>query len=131
LAPPPSSRALPSPDAAQPPARRVSAPLRRAPACSSRPCHAPPRRHRRLCHTSSCSAASRGSASPALRNPRAMVGKGGRSRMEPRKCGSASPSEAARGSGTSSTPGASVIFTVWEGSAWSRSWSRSQSPHKP
>jgi hypothetical protein len=63
--------------------------------------------------------------------PEGNGGKRGRSRMEPRKCGPASPSEAARGSGTSSTPGASVIFTVWEGSAWSRSWSRSQSPHKP
>jgi hypothetical protein len=41
--------------------------------------------------------------------------------MEPRKRGSASPSEAAMGSDTSSTPGADAIFTVWEGSAWSRS----------
>jgi hypothetical protein len=41
--------------------------------------------------------------------------------MEPRKRGSASLSEAAMGSDTSSTPEADAIFTVWEGSARSRS----------
>jgi hypothetical protein len=50
--------------------------------------------------------------------------------VEPRNRGSASPLEAARCSMTSSTPGAVAKSAVWEGSAWSRWWSRSQSPPK-
>jgi hypothetical protein len=50
--------------------------------------------------------------------------------MKPRKHGSASPSEAAKGSSTGSTPGAGAKITVWQGSSWSRPWSRSRSRAK-
>jgi hypothetical protein len=54
---------------------------------------------------------------------RGTVGRKGRSRLEPRKRGSSSPLEAARGSSSSSTPGAGANFTVWQGSSRSRPWS--------
>ena len=58
---------------------------------------------------------------------RGTVGRKGRSRLEPRKRGSSSPLEAARGSSSSSssssTPGAGANFTVWQGSVRSRPWS--------
>jgi hypothetical protein len=43
--------------------------------------------------------------------------------MEPRFCGSASPVEAGCGFTTSSMVGAVLPHPVWQGSAWSRSWS--------
>jgi hypothetical protein len=102
------------PDAPYPallrPAASRPASARPAPAPPSSAPHLPPS------HVSTSSSSS------------AVVGKGGkagRSRMEPRKRGSVSPSEAARGFGTSSTPGVGAIFNVWEGSGRSRSWSRS------
>jgi hypothetical protein len=50
--------------------------------------------------------------------------------MEPRFRGSASPVEALCGSTTGFTPGAAVLHTVWQGSAWSRSQSSFWSPAK-
>jgi hypothetical protein len=50
--------------------------------------------------------------------------------VEPRFRGSASPVEALCGSTTSSIHGAAVRPPVWQGSAWSRSWSSFWSPAK-
>jgi hypothetical protein len=91
---------------------------------------APARLHRGLRPASASSLLPSVAAAATRATCGATVGKGGRSRVEPRNRGSTSPSEAARCSSGSSTHGAVAKPTVWEGSAWSRSWSRSRSPPK-
>ena len=61
---------------------------------------------------------------------RGNPGRRGRSRLEPRKHGSASHVEAATSSSVGFTTGAAAKRPVWQGSGRSCSWSRSWSPGK-
>jgi hypothetical protein len=110
-----------------PPPRRCLLPLLRL-TCAPAPVRLRRRRLPRVCRRRLPRSASTGAACPAsagaTRGQR-WEKEGGATKSWLRR---ASPSEAVRCSSGGSTPGAVAKSTVWEGSAWSRSWSRSQSP---